>query len=303
VILVAGATGHLGTELVPLLLGRGESVRVLTRDPGRARGILGPEVELVQGDVRDPGSLAAAVDGVSAVVSALTGFGPGADGVVRVDRDGNLNLIGAAEGAGVGCFVLLSMAGAAPDHPLELLRMKHAAEERLRSSRLAWTIVRPTVFLELWAGIVGDPIARTGRTVVFGRGDNPVNFVAEADIARLIELALGTPGLRGRVVEIGGPHDLTVNQLIAAVESVTGRKASVRHLPLPVLRAAATVLRPFRPDLAGMVQAGILMDTRDMSLEPAYLPGFVPTPPLEVIRRRFGAERAAATKEAGAAPL
>src|SRR5437660_4676467 len=154
-ILVAGGTGHLGIELVPLLTARGKPVRVVTRDPDRARQRLGETPELAKGDARSPRTLEAALKDVDAVVSAMTGFGPGAPGPRAVDYEGNLNLIRAAESAGVRRFVLVSMHGAAPDHPMELARMKYRAEEALRASRLDWVSVRPHRFMDLWAGIAG----------------------------------------------------------------------------------------------------------------------------------------------------
>jgi uncharacterized protein YbjT (DUF2867 family) len=292
-ILVAGGTGHLGAELVPLLVGHGLAVRVLTRDAGRARQVLGGTVELAEGDVRDPRSLLAALQDVDAVVSAVTGFGPGGAGPRPIDHQGNLNLINAAQSAGAGHFVLLSMAGAAPDHPMELARRKHLAEEVLKASQLDWTILRPTAFMELWAGIIGDPIIRTGKTVVFGRGNNPVNFISTGDIARFVELALRDPRLRHQVIEIGGPENLTFNQVVQAVESASGRKAAVRHVPVPVMRVASKLMRPFKPDLAGMIQAGVVTDTRDMTFDPVGLrrdySEIELTHMTDVVRRGFGA--------------
>ena len=151
--MIAGGTGHLGTPLVELLAQRGERIRVLTRDQARARRLFAKDLELVTGDVCEPLSLTSALAGVDTVVSAVTGFGPGGGGPRKVDLQGNENLIAAAEAAEVKHFILVSMLGARPDHPLELYRAKFLAEERLRGSRLAWTIIRPTVFMELWAGI------------------------------------------------------------------------------------------------------------------------------------------------------
>lgn len=270
-IVVAGGTGHLGVRLVPQLTDHGHQVRVLTRDPDKARSVLGPGCELTLADVRDPLSLEAPLRDADAVVAAMTGFGPGGPGPRAIDYQGSLNLICAAEAAGVDRFVLLSMHGAAEGHPMELLRMKHGAEAALRRSHLEWTIVRPTVFMELWAGIVGDPILRSGKTIVFGRGDNPVNFVSVTDVARIVELALVEPSLSRQAIDVGGPENLTINQLVAQVESVAGRRAAVRHIPVPLMRVARRLLGPVRPDLAGMVQAGIVTDTTDMRLDVAPL--------------------------------
>jgi NADH dehydrogenase len=291
-ILVAGGTGHLAAQLIPRLAAGGNRIRILTRNSERARARWGDSVELVEGDVRSPDSLRMAVAGVESVVSAVTGFGPGGQGPRAVDDEGNRNLIRAAEEAGVRRFVLLSMRGASADHPMELARMKHRAEQALRTSRLNWTILRPTAFMELWAGIVGDPIERTGKTTVFGRGDNLINFVAERDVAQIIELALVEPRFEHAVLEVGGPDNLSFNQLVRKLEAATGRTAAVRHVPLAMMRLSALLTRPFRPDVAGMIEAGIGFETGDMRFDPSDLRRlFSPlelTSMAEVIGSRFG---------------
>jgi len=132
-ILVAGGTGRLGSELVPHLVNSGIPVRVLTRDPDQARGRLGEAPHLARGDVRKLETLKDAMEGIDAVVSAITGFGPTGPGPIAVDYEGNLNLITAAQAAGVKRFVLVSMHGAAADHPMELARMKFRAEDAVRA--------------------------------------------------------------------------------------------------------------------------------------------------------------------------
>ena len=270
-ILVAGGTGNLGLELVPHLSALGHGVRVLTRESSRARRRLGATPEFVVGDVRSPQTLEAAVSGVDAVVSAVTGFGPGGPGPKAVDFEGNVNLIRAAEAAGVRRFVFVSMIGAAADHPMELARMKYRAEEALRASRLEWVIVRPNAFMELWAEIVGGPIRKDGKATVFGRGDNPINFVSAGDVARFVELALFEPGLSRTVLEVGGPENMTFNQLVAQIEVAAGRKAVVKHVPLPLMRLMSVVMRPFKPDVAGMIEAGIAFDTAGMTFDASEL--------------------------------
>jgi uncharacterized protein YbjT (DUF2867 family) len=266
-ILVAGGTGHLGVELVPILTARGIPVRILTRDPDRARQRLGETPQFAKGEARRPSTLEAAVKGIDVVVSAMTGFGPGAPGPRAVDYLGNLNLIRAAEAAGVRRFVLVSIHGATTDHAMELWRMKHRAEEALRASRLDWVVVRPNAFMELWAEIVGAPIFKDGKATVFGRGDNPINFNSAKDVARFVELALFDPGLSRTILSIGGPENLTLNQLVGQVERAAGRKAAVKHVPLPMMRLMSLVMRPLKPDVAAMIQGGIAFDTVDMTFD------------------------------------
>jgi uncharacterized protein YbjT (DUF2867 family) len=127
-ILVAGGTGTLGTQLVRRLSDRGLPVRVLTRDPARAAHLPG-SVEVLTGDLRNPAAVAAAVHGATTVVSAVHGFaGLGKPSPQAIDRDANRALIQAAADADVQHLVLVSVLGAAPDHPMSLHRAKHAAE-------------------------------------------------------------------------------------------------------------------------------------------------------------------------------
>ena len=267
-IVVAGGTGTLGTRLVPRLAEQGIAVRVLTRDPARAHHLADSGVEVVRGDVRDPGSVTAALRGAGTVISAVHGFaGPGDVSPASVDRVGNAHLIGAAARTGAA-FVLVSVVGASPGHPMELFRAKHAAEEMLRNSGIPWTIVRATAFMETWGQIMGKPPQASGKILVFGRGDNPINFVSAADVATLTARAATDPGLRERVLELGGPDNLTFNQLAAILQQTTGRHGTVRHIPRPVLRAMAIATTILKPALARQARAALVMDTIDMTFDP-----------------------------------
>ena len=172
-ILLAGGTGRLGTVLATRLTGHGLAVRVLTRDPARAGHLAAQGVEVATGDVRDRASLAPAVEGAGVVVSAVHGFaGPGGVSPATVDYQGNINLIDAARATGAQ-LVLMSVAGAAADSPMELFRMKHAAEEHLRASGVRWTIVRATAFFELWIDVLSQTAARSGRPRRLRAGGQP----------------------------------------------------------------------------------------------------------------------------------
>ena len=294
-ILIAGGTGTLGGHLLPLLSARGLDVRLFARHAnttGMADAV-GDDVQLITGDVRDPAALRPALDGIDTVVSAITGFGgPGALGTRAVDRDGNLALIEAARQAGVRHVVLLSVHQAGPNHPIGLFRDKWAAEEALRSSGLDWTIVRPTAYLETWLGLVGGPLIATGRTRIFGRGRNPINFVAAGDVARFVDMAIVDPGLRGTALEVPGPENLTLDQLADVVESVSRRHGSRQHLPPIAMRLASAVMRRPNPVLAAQIHAARVMDQRDMSVDGLALRAAFPSIPSTTARdvavRLFG---------------
>lgn len=250
-ILVAGGTGRLGTLVVTELLAGGHAVRVLTRDPARARRFPEGALEIVRGDVRDKASLVPAMRDVTVVVSAVQGFaGPGRVTPETVDHRGNKALVDAADGAGAD-VVMMSVVGASADSPMELFRAKFAAEEHLRAARVRWTIVRATAFVELWSEIVA-------KAPVLGRGDNPINFVCVHDVAAAVARAAVEPWLRGHVIEVGGPENLTLNELAVLVRGDGGR---IHHVPRMVLRALALVARKPR--------AALVMDTVDMTFDGA----------------------------------
>jgi uncharacterized protein YbjT (DUF2867 family) len=263
-ILVAGGTGTLGRELVTGLTASGHAVRVLTRTPSNATGM---PAEVAVGDVRDAATLDAAVDGCACVVSAMHGFLGGRHaGPEDIDAAGNANLIRAAAAAGVGQYVLLSVLGASADHPLSLHRAKFAAEQHLYASGLGWTILRPTSYIETWAGVIGSQLKTGGTALVFGRGTNPINFVSVCDVAMLIARAIDQPTPQNQVIDVGGPDNITMVEFARQLGAT-----KIRHIPRGALRLVATAARPFAPALAGQAGTALVMDTTDMTADSADL--------------------------------
>ena len=289
-ILVAGGTGTLGTLVVRRLTDRGLDVRVLTRDPARAAH-LPDRVHTLAGDLQDPAAVAEAVHGCDKVVSAVHGFvGPGKPSPEAIDRDANRALIQAAVAGGVQHLVLVSVLDAAPDHPMSLHRAKYAAEQALQTSGVPWTILRPSAYLETWVAIIGAKLASNGQAVVFGPGRNPINFVSARDVAAAVDLAVRDQSLRGQVVEVAGPENLTFTQLADRLIAASGKPGRIRHIPLPMLRAMSVLARPLSPTFARQAQAAVLMNTTDMTVDvPAVrdrLPAIHATTLDEIIRRQ-----------------
>jgi len=281
-ILVAGGTSRLGAPLVQRLVLDGHAVRVLSRDP--RRGIhLAASVEMFVGDVRDEAALKAAVAGCETVVSAIHGFvGVGRPSPEAIDRDGNRILIRAASAAGANHFVLVSVHGAAPDHPMSLHRAKYAAEQALRESGIGFTIVRPTAFLETWLDVIGGPLAADGHALVFGPGRNPINLVSVRDVAELVALvACKSPS--NEIVEIGGPENLGFVTLAERLIDAGGKLGRIKHIPLFALRALSVLARPFSPVFARQARAAVVMNTRDMTFDTSPRQRF-PTVPITYLR-------------------
>jgi NADH dehydrogenase len=295
-ILVVGASGRLGGVVTRQLLARGEPVRAMARRPAPLAELEQQGAQLVVGDVRDATVVQQACQGADRVLATFQGVdSPGRDAPRTIDGVGTRLLIDAAKAAGVRHFVLTSLQGARPDHPVEFYRLKYAAEEHLRQSGLSYTILRPTAFMELWGTLIGEPVLRTGKATIFGRGKNPVNFISVDDVAHLALLALDDAEARGRVIEIGGPENLTLEQVVATFERVSGRTAQRTYIPLPAMRAMAAVLRPFNPARARLIELGIRMDTTDQTFDPTETLTRFPMrlTPLEEVAHRRAVARAA----------
>jgi uncharacterized protein YbjT (DUF2867 family) len=266
VILVAGGTSRLGQRVVRRLLDRGLAVRVLTRNPEGAAG-LPPTAEVVVGDVRDRASLRAAMAGARTVVSAVHGVtGKGPNSPATVDRDGNANLVDLAAESGAD-LVMMSVVGASPDSPMELFTMKYAAERHLWASGVSATVVRATAFAELWVEILRKTAGRSGRPVVFGRGDNPINFVCVDDVAAAVEYAVVEPSSRGTTMQIGGPDTVTLSALAALVQKADGGTGKPRHVSPLVLKGLAGSVGRVRPAFGRQLRMALAMDSVDLTFD------------------------------------
>lgn len=291
-ILIIGASGRLGGLIARRLLADGKPVRAMSRTPAKLADLRELGAQVVTGDLRDPSSLAHACRGADVVFAAAHAFDSAGSNVpAAVDGAGNRALIDAARAAGVGHFVLTSILGARPDHPVDVFRYKYDAEQHLRASGLSHTILRPTAFMELWATLIGEPIARRGKAMIFGRGVNPINFVSVDDVASYAMIALEDPRTRGRVIEIGGPENLSLLDIVAIFERVTGWTASKQHIPLPMMRVMRVFTRPINPAFSRQIATGILMDTQNMTFDPTETLKLFPlklTRLEDVVRSRYG---------------
>jgi NADH dehydrogenase len=262
-ITIVGGTGRLGRLAAARLVADGHRVRLVgrTRRPDLPDG-----AEFVAADVRRPDTLPPAIDGSTVVVSAVHGLDPTAgESPAEVDRDGNLALIAAARAAGAD-IVLVSSIDAADEHPMELMRMKAVAERALRDhqpGRPDWTVIRPTAYAEMHAELLRQTAGQGGVPRVFGRGANPINFVSVRDVAAVVHRAVVDPGLRGEVVEVGGPENLTMTEL---ARLVTGQE-KVGHIPPVALRTMSALLARARPNQARLARMALQLDTLPMTFD------------------------------------
>jgi uncharacterized protein YbjT (DUF2867 family) len=234
VVLITGATGRQGGAALRHMLPKGWKLRALTRHP---RGEAGQDlarqgIEVVQGDLEDPASLAKAVLGAYGVYSVQDFWAVGAPREVRQGR----NLADAAKNAGVAHFVYSSVGGADRNSGIDHFDSKWKIEQHIRKLGLPATMLRPAAFMEnyyvdqvefgLLKGRLRDPI----------RGDKPYQTIAVDDIGAFVALAFERPEhFIGEAVEIAG-SELTNLQAAEVFSRVLGKKVTFQRLPLPVVR-------------------------------------------------------------------
>ncbi|MFC8001278.1 NAD(P)H-binding protein [Streptomyces rochei] len=215
-ILVTGATGTVGREVVRRLPADAE-VRVLTRDPARVTGA--GRITVVRGDYGDASSLRAALHGVSSAFLVTT--------VVGGDQDARF--VRAAADAGVEHVVKLSAAAVEDSAADDLItRWQRESEQLLRSSGLAWTLLRPRSFMSnslAWAADI-----RTEGVVRDLYGESPNACVDPGDIAEVAVRALTRPGHAGRAYLLTGPEAVTAVERTAQLSSLLGRPLRFEEL-------------------------------------------------------------------------
>jgi uncharacterized protein YbjT (DUF2867 family) len=235
-VLVVGATGLLGTEICRRLSANGRSVRGLVRetsDGGRVEALRGLGAETVIGDLRDRASLDRACAGVEVVFSTATSIAR--DGAISaVDEEGQLSLVDAARHAGVRRFVYISFEELGTSAPLE--RAKRAVEERLRTSEMTYTILRPGLFHETWLTAIVGFDAANGQVTVYGAGDREISWIAVGDVATAAVNALEDPGTDNAVVPLAGER-LAYNDVVAEFESAGGGPMVIQRVPAEALQA------------------------------------------------------------------
>jgi uncharacterized protein YbjT (DUF2867 family) len=217
-ILVVGATGSIGTELVAHLLQAGHGVRVLARDPRKAAERLGPRVEIVAGDLGNRASLAPALRGVE-VASLATAPTP-----LLAEQEGNF--IEAAREAKLRRLVKLSAFGI--EFATDRIHVCHAeSEKRLRASGIPAVVLRPVIFM---SNMFMEMAAIKAGKMASSFGDGRMTYVDPRDVAELTARALLEARHEGETWEFGGPEALTYDDLAATFASVLGRR--VEHVRL-----------------------------------------------------------------------
>jgi NADH dehydrogenase len=239
-ILVAGATGMLGSEICRRLRARGERVRGLARTTSSAEKVADLEkdgVEIVRGDLKDRGSLDAACAGAEVVISTVSIIttAQAGDSFDATDSAGTMALIDAAKQAAVRQFIFVSF-DTAPVPEAPIVTAKRNVEEHLKRSGLDYTILHPGYFMEIWLGphTFADPVAGTAR--LYGAGTTPLGYVAVNDVAEVAVRSVRNPDARNATFAFAGDH-VSQRDAIGIFEDAFGKPFAVTEIPEGALEA------------------------------------------------------------------
>ncbi len=235
-ILIAGATGTNGREILQILNERGIPARALVRDTARAAEIAAMGFDLAEGDLTDPASLSSALRGIRAFF-LLTPVSQQAVALCQT-------AVAAAKAAGVGQIVRLSGLGASVSSPAEIIRMHGESDEVLITSGLSYTILRPNGFYQNLLH-QAQPIREMGMFFL-PLGESRQSYLDVRDIAEAAANILIESSHAGKIYELTGSESLSCHDMAASLSEATGR--TIRYQPVPVEAAAAAMMEMGLPE-------------------------------------------------------
>jgi uncharacterized protein YbjT (DUF2867 family) len=225
-ILMVGATGLVGSAALRQLTARGVPVRALVRSAEKAAALAGPGVETVSGDLERPGSLDAALDGVTRTL-LISPLHPR-----QVEGQGNF--VEAARRAGAVHIVKLSGLGTALDSPLRSGRWHAQTERHIADAGLPWTYLHPPFFMQnlLRSAAV---IAAQGMLVASMQAGK-IAMVDARDVAAVAVAALTSDDHVGKTYTITGPEALSFQEVAQKLAAASGKRVTYKDVPLATVR-------------------------------------------------------------------
>ena len=251
VVLVTGATGFVGREVVRTLVNQGDEVRCLVHTPG-AEEIFGNErVDVHYGSVTDPLALRAAFYDVDEVVHLVAIIRERKGATFRgINFRGVQNVVEAASAAGVKRVVHLSAMGANDNLSASYLHSKWLGEQAIIHSGLAYTILRSSLIFgegdEFINGIAGLVKALPLIPIV-GPGNNELQLIAVEEVARCVASSVHEKNVVNCTIEIGGSERLRYSEIVDIVIDTLGASRLKVYLPLLVAKPIVRTLEAILP--------------------------------------------------------
>lgn len=264
-VLVTGANGYVGNNIIPKLVERGYKVRAQVRDLKKTDMRLGEykdRIEIVQADVTQRETLAPIMEGVDAVIHLVAiAIEKGGATYEEVNYQGTINVVDTAEAAGVRRFINMSQNGASSALPYRFLKSKGKAQEYVAASGMDWTALRPSAifgeqdeFFNTFARLVQlTPIIFP----LIGGGKAEFQPVSVLDVAEAAVRCLEDDSTIGKELVLGGPEVLTLGEIEKRVIEAMGTSRLMISVPVGLLRPAVFVMEKV---LAGSPVTTSLLD-------------------------------------------
>ena len=250
-VLVTGATGFLGRRVVRQLLEHHLPVRCLVHRVGSERIFDGQPLEVYYGGVHDPNALDEAMQGADAVIHLVAIIRQrGRETFDSVNRLGVANVADAAQRNGVKHFIHVSANGATEDSKYKYLHSKFLGEQEVKARNLDYTILRPSLMYgpgdEVFSVLAGLMRALPFMPVA-GSGRNRFQPIDVEVVARCLAMSVDRTDLKGRTLEIGGPEQLSYNELLDLVAYTLGKKRLRLHLPVWMMYLSTLAMQVVQP--------------------------------------------------------
>ncbi|NEO41770.1 MAG: SDR family oxidoreductase [Moorea sp. SIOASIH] len=244
-LLVVGATGTLGRQVVRRALDEDHQVRCLVRSPRKASFLKEWGAELVQGDLCVPETLPKALEGITAVIDAATSRPTDSLTIRQVDWEGKVALIQASVAAGIERYVFFSILGSENFPHVPLMEIKHCTELFLAESGLPHTILKPSGFMQGLIGQYAIPIL-DGQAVWITGETSPIAYMNSQDIAKFGIRALEVPETVNQTFPVVGTRAFSTYEIINLCERLSGKDAKIARLPINFLRGVRRFVRFFQ---------------------------------------------------------
>jgi nucleoside-diphosphate-sugar epimerase len=251
-ILVTGAAGFLGSEVVRVAREQGHDIRAFVRRRGGPALDILPEAAVFLGDLARPDTFPPAVAGVEAIIHCAAATSAGAPDIElsrRVNVEGTARLLRAASECNPDSpprWIQISSMSAHPGSTSVYGRTKLGADEAVRASALPWTILRPSLIYGPGdRGLVSKTLAIMRRlpvVPVVGSGREMIRPVLASDVGAAALACIEAPSTIGRTYMIGGADEITFNEFLRRLAEATGLRRPLIHVPIPVALLLATAL-------------------------------------------------------------
>ena len=240
VVLVTGASGFLGRYVVQELLNHNHEVRCLIHTPGMERVFNNQSVDVYYGDVTNFSAMKMACQGVEFVVSLVSIVRRRkANSFDRVNIDGVANLMEAVRVSdSVKHIVHVSALGAVDNPKYKYLHSKWKGEQEINKPGVPATILRPSIIFgdgDEFSNILGAAIRILPILPVIGHGRNRFQPIMVDDMAKCVVAALGRSDLAGRTIDLGGPEQLSYNEILDLICTTVGKRRLKLHMPFWII--------------------------------------------------------------------